>query len=78
MTTVAIKKKLIRQIQNTKNAGILQEIYRLLEIDEKDIEILKLSEPQKKKIIRAKEDIKHGRVISDKQANNEIDKWLKE
>ena len=78
MTTVAIKKKLIRQIQNTKNAGILQEIYRLLEIDEKDMDILKLSEPQKKKIIRAKEDIKHGRVISDKQANNEIDKWLKE
>lgn len=78
MTTIAIKQKLIKRIQSTKNASILQEVYRLLEIDGTDLDILKLSEKQKKKIIKAKEDIKNGRIISNQQANNEIDKWLKE
>ncbi|MBC7864423.1 MAG: hypothetical protein IAF38_15725 [Bacteroidia bacterium] len=77
MTSIVIKKKLIQQIQKTKNVGILEEVYRLLEIEETDMEVLKLSETQKKKINRAKEDVKHGRVISNAKANKEIDKWLK-
>ena len=78
MTALAIKQKLIRQIQSTRNIGILREVYRLLEIDGTDMDILKLPEPQRKKIIRAKKDIQLGRVISNEQANSEIDQWLNE
>ncbi len=77
MTTVAIKEKLIHQIQKTKNLTILQEVSRLLEIDETDMDILKLSEPQRGKMLRAEEDIRHGRVISDEEIKNEVKKWLK-
>ena len=77
MTTVAIKEKLIKQIQNTNNSDILQEVYRLLEIESTDLDILILSEFQKKKIKLSMEDLKNGRIISNEDAENEISKWLR-
>jgi hypothetical protein len=77
MSTLEIKKKLISKIKLTKNQNLLEEIYRLLELEYDDMEILELSEDQKKGILKGKTDIKKGKTITNEQADSEIDKWLK-
>jgi hypothetical protein len=78
MTTSEIKSKLIDKIKTTEDQDLLQEIYRLIETETEDLEPLILSSEQKKKIVQGEKDIKEGKYLSDKQANDEIDEWLKE
>jgi len=76
MSTVELKKRLIDKIQTTKDERILEEAYRLLEIETEDIEIYKLNDDQKKAIIEARQQIKNGQFLTDEKANQEIDEWL--
>ena len=76
MTTTELKKRLIDEIQKTDDERILEEAYRLLELEKEDIEIYKLNEGQKKTISEARQQIKNGQLLTDEQANNEIDEWL--
>lgn len=76
MTTLTIKKKVIEEIQHTNNVEVLQGVYRLLEIDKTDLDILKLSHGQKQKILQGEKDIKNGKFLTNEQADKEIDKWL--
>lgn len=48
MMTVELREKLINKIKETKDDRILEEIYRLLEIETDDFEVYKLSHDQKK------------------------------
>jgi tRNA A22 N-methylase len=76
MSTVELRKRLIDKIQTTKDERILEEAYRLLEIETEDIEIYILHDDQKKAISEARQQIKNGQFLTDEQANNEIDEWL--
>jgi tRNA A22 N-methylase len=76
MSTVELRKRLIDKIQTTKDERILEEAYRLLEIETEDIEIYKLNKDQKKAISEARQQIKNGQFLTDEQANKEIDEWL--
>jgi hypothetical protein len=76
MSTVEIKKKLISKIKLSKNQNLLEEIYRLLELEYDDMETLDLSAEQKKAILKGQADVKKGRTITNEQADSEIDKWL--
>jgi len=76
MSTVELRKRLIDKIQTTKDERILEEAYRLLEIETEDIEIYKLNDDQKKAISEARQQIKNGQFLTDEQANKEIDEWL--
>ena len=76
MSTVEWRRKLIEKIQKTENEGLLEEAYRLLELETEDIEIYKLTEEQKKAISDGRLQIKNGNFLTDDQANNEIDEWL--
>lgn len=76
MSTVELRKRLIDKIQTTKDERILEEAYRLLEIETEDIEIYKLNDDQKKAINEARQQIKNGQFLTDEQANKEIDEWL--
>jgi hypothetical protein len=77
MTSVELKKKLIEKINNSKDDRILEEAFRLLDIENEDIETYKLNEDQLKAIHEARQQYIKGDYITDKQANKEIDEWLK-
>ncbi len=77
MSTIELRKKLIEKIKKTDNENLLEEVYRLLEIETGNIEIYKLNSLQRKKIAAAKEQIKNGQFLTEKEANKEINEWLK-
>lgn len=77
MTTVEIKKKLIKRINDSENELLLEEIYRLMEGDDTD-EIMYLSDAQKASVREGQEDYRQGRVVSQEDLDREIDEWLKE
>lgn len=76
MSTVELRKKLIDKIEKTENKNILQELYRLLELETEDIEVYKLSDEQNSVVNEAREEIKHGNSLTNDQADKEIDEWL--
>ncbi len=78
MTSVEIKKRLIAKIRKTDNDSLLEEAYRLFELEDNDLGVYELSEEQKFAVHEAMEQIKRGDVLTNDQADNEIDIWLKE
>ena len=76
MSTIELKKRLIEKIQKTENEGLLEEAYRLLELETSDIEIYKLSDNQKLIVEESRQQIKNGQFLTDEQANKDIDEWL--
>lgn len=77
MTTLQIKNKLIRNIKSIENPKVLEDLYRLLNIEVEDIEKLRIPAHIKKVVTKGQKDIKEGRFLTNKQADFEIDKWLK-
>lgn len=77
MSTIELRKRLIDKIQKTDNENLLEEAYRLLELETQDIELYKLTDEQRKAVNEARQQIKDGQFLTDEQANNEIDEWLK-
>lgn len=76
MSTIELRKRLIDKIHKTKDERILEEAYRLLELETEDIEIYKLNLDQKEAISEAREQVKNGQFLTEDQANKEIDEWL--
>ena len=76
MSTTELRKRLIDKIQKTENESLLEEAYRLFELETQDIEIYKLSEEQRNVVNEARQQIKTGKSLTDDQANKEIDEWL--
>jgi hypothetical protein len=77
MSTVELRKRLIDKIEKTEDKRILEEMFRLLEIETGDIEIYTLNEGQIMAVNEAREQIKKGQFLTEEQANKEIDEWLK-
>ena len=78
MDIVTLKKRLIDKIQASENNALLEEVQRLLNLQEVDeTEAYQLIEEQQNAIAEARDDIKNGRLLSSEQAKQDIDKWLK-
>ena len=77
MLTQELKKQLIDKIQSTDDNSILEDVYRILEVGTLDIEMVVLSNSQKKNIDQGLEDIEKGRYLTDDEADKEIKEWLK-
>ena len=77
MSTIELKKKVISRLQKTDNSGLLEEVYRLINLDERSLEVYKVSALQKQAILKGKNDIANGRFLSEEQANKQADEWLK-
>ena len=78
MDKATFKQNLIKEIQATDNNEVLEAIYRLLALDSDEFKFINLSEEEKQSINKGREDIKNGNALTEEQANNEIDEWLKE
>ena len=76
MTTIELRKRLIKKIRETKDNSLLEEAWRLFELDTEDIEIYKLSDAQIQAVSEAREQIKEGKYVTGDEADKEIDEWL--
>lgn len=77
MSTSELKKRLIDKIKETDNNNLLEEAFRLLQLESEDIEAYKLSEDQKNAVNEARQQIKNGQFLTDDEANKDIDEWLR-
>ena len=73
MSTAEIKLDLINKITNLKETRIIEEIQKFLDF-ELDEGIFEVSALQKERLAKAKNDT----ILSEDDANNEIEKWLQE
>lgn len=76
MTTLAIQKRIISKLKETKDKALLESIYKLLYLSEEADEVLTLSTIQKSGIRKGLKDIEAGRTMSHSKAKKEIAKWL--
>ena len=76
MSTVELKERLIEKIKKTDNENILEEAYRLLDIEAADMGVYHFSEEERKEIVTSKNQINNGKFLTNEAANKEIDQWL--
>lgn len=76
MSTIELKERLIEKIQTTSDSDILEEVYRLLEIEQNDTAIFYFNNEQKKQIDTAQKQVQKGQYLSNLEADKEIDQWL--
>jgi hypothetical protein len=76
MTVIELKKRLIGKINSTNNNEILEEMYRLIENDDADLSVYKLSSDQNTAIEEAQDQYRKGNILTNDQADKEIDEWL--
>ena len=77
MSTIELRKLLIEKIQVTEDDKLLEEAYRLLEVDiEESADVYVLNNQQKEAIDQAREQIKERQFLTDEESNRQIDEWL--
>ena len=76
MSTLELKQKIIEKIESIEDDNLLAEIYRTLEISQADSDVFVLTPAMRIALDEGLEDVKHGRVISNDEANKDIDEWL--
>ena len=77
MDIVKLKKRLIDKIKSTESNALLEEVQRLLDLQEMDeADMYQLNEEEQNAIAEAREDIKEGRCLTNEQAKQDIDEWL--
>jgi hypothetical protein len=77
MSTAELKIDLISRIANTEEPRIIEELRKLLDF-ELDNETYKLNPQQLQRVSEAKAEFLAGNVVSEQQADEEIDEWLSE
>jgi uncharacterized membrane protein len=76
MTTIELKKKLIKQINNIEDELLLQEVSRLINTGEDESDIYYFTEEESRAIEEAREQYAKGEFLSNEEANKEVDEWL--
>lgn len=76
MEAFEVKKKLIKEINISTNKDLLNEFYNYLHQENKIQEPYQLSDEQNLEIREAREQIKKGDLLTNDEANKEIDQWL--
>lgn len=76
MSTTELRKKLIDRINRTEDRDLLEEVVRLLDINVDEVNTYVLSEDQKSAVSEAREQIKIGKLLTDEEADRDIDEWL--
>jgi hypothetical protein len=78
MSQAETKDRLIARIRELNNQHLLEELNRLLDIEQEELpETLSLTEEQRQSIQKGRQDIQEGNYLTEQQANKEIDEWLK-
>lgn len=75
---IDLKERLIKRIQETSDASVLNEVYRLLELDFDDPEVYQLSNEQRTAVKEAQQQVARGEYLTNEQSNQAVEQWLKE
>jgi len=76
MTVRELKKKLIREIDQSEDSELLEEMYRLITNDDSYSSIYELSAEQIRAVEEGQLQYKNGQFLTDKQADKDIEEWL--
>ena len=76
MSTVELKKQVVQKLLATENNALLEEINRLLELENHAEVLYTLSDVQKDKVNQSLQQIEKGEYITHEDLNEAIDKWL--
>jgi hypothetical protein len=76
MTVTELRKRLIRKINQTENNDILEEMYRLIENEETDSPIYKLSIEHHNAVEEGQQQFKNGKILASEQAEKHIEEWF--
>jgi len=75
MTTIQLKKALIRQIAEIEDISFLNALKTILE-SKAQSSIIRLTNEQQEEIIRSKTEIEKGNYTEQQELNKEFEKWL--
>ena len=78
MTEPELKKRIIGKINSSRNADLLEDIYRLISSDEEDMAIYKLNEEQKGSVEEGIEQISRGEYLSGPESDADVERCLGE
>ena len=76
MNKTKLKDRLIKEIQSIENEDILNEVYRLLELESEDQKSYKLTQEQISVVNEAREQVKKGQFLTHEEAQKKINQWL--
>lgn len=76
MTTLELKKKLIKRINNLEDESLLREMSRLMGFSEEGSDIYCFTEEESRAIEEAREQYGKGEFLTNEEANKEVDEWL--
>ena len=78
MTTLELKKKLIKRINSLDDDLLLQEISRLAGLDEEESDIYYFTKEESDAVEEARKQYARGEYLSNEEANKLFDEWLDE
>jgi len=77
MSVTELKLQIINKIATIEDELILEEIYKLVELESEMDSIYRLTEDERKAVEAGLKDIKENRVYSSEAADNMIREWLR-
>jgi len=78
MSITELRKKLITKIQSTKDAYLLEDLYRILNFNDFDETPYLLNDDQNHAINEAREDIAQGNYSTNEEVQKKVSEWLKQ
>jgi hypothetical protein len=78
MTKTELRDKLIATIAETEDMRLLEDIFRIVNIETEPQGIYELSEPESSAVREGVEQLNNGQFISNEDLNTRINKWLGE
>ncbi len=75
MTTIELKKKLIKRINNIEDELLLQEVSRLIDTEEDESDIYYFTKEERDAVEEARKQYARGEYLSNEEANKLFDEW---
>ena len=75
MTTLAMQKRIISKLKETKDKSLLESVIKMLTLAEEAEEVIQLSRLEKSSIRKGLKDVAEGKVVSHSKVKKEIAKW---
>lgn len=78
MKTQELKKKLINRIMRTEDISLLEDIFRLMDIETSSDIVYELSTEEKVALYFAREQVENGQYLTQEEVDEKMKKWLEE
>lgn len=75
MTTIELKKKLIKRINNIEDELLLEEISRLLDVEKDESDIYYFTKEEREAVEEARKQYARGEYKNNEEANKLFDEW---